>query len=493
MSLKSHNIIIDSKGNKYFFNYNESAIYCKTHTTDGFTKETMLINNVYNNFLYCISPNDIIYVLCQAKNKTIFLFINDGNGWHMNEIPAIKNTYSLIPMGLYYLKDNIHIIYCNKLPISNYYDVHHIIGEKDKWQRYDICEFFSKKVHSNYSIAVIKNNYINVVCTFFDGKQVILKNYIFDITSELWNKKEIVNLQNIDIKVKLLLSNDNLYLICYSIENEVLTLFIFKKDMDFDSLFVLLDISKLKPFKGKELIISEIEKDILKILYTENNYYYLCHYNILSKKWLENPQISFDNKSSIDYVKIIKHSDSSEILYKESICNIDDNLEIKALAINVNNTEVLKKDELIKKAKPNSTSCLLEQIDILTEKISHLNERLNNMENNNYNLKELEYIESNYDDSNIMTKSTLKQSNFKEKFLKSKPISLKLNDTSLLSDNNVTAIAPLINFIDNELQKKDEEVEEKNEPVELLNSNNDIITVQKKENKLVKAIRQLLK
>lgn len=489
MSLNFYNIIIDSKGNKYFFNYNESAIYCKTCTTDGFTKETMLINNVYNNFLYCISPNDIIYVLCQAKNKTIFLFINDGNGWHMNEIPAIKNTYSLIPMGLYYLKDNIHIIYCNKLPISNYYDVHHIIGEKDKWQRYDICEFFSKKVHSNYSIAVIKNNYINMVCTFFDGKQVTLKNYIFDITSELWNKKEIVNLQNIDIKVKLLLSNESLYLICYSIENEVLTLFIFKKDMDFDTPFVLLDIGKLKPFRGKELIISEIDKDILKILYTENNYYYLWHYNIQSKMWLKNLQVTINSKSFISHVKIIENSDASEILYKELICNINDNLEIKPLEDNVNNIESTKKDELIKKSKTNSASCLMEQIDMLTEKITHLNERLNNMENNNYNLKMPKYVENNYDDSKIVTKNTLKQSNFREKFMKSKPISLKLDDTSLLSDNNVTDIAPFINLSDIELHEE----KETEKIVESIESSNDIVIEEKKENKLVKAIRQLLK
>ena len=135
----------------------------------------------------------------------------------------------------------------------------------------------------------------------------------------------------------------------------------------------------------------------------------------------------------------------------------------------------------------------MEQIDILTEKISHLNERLNNMENNTYNLKTSKYVESNYDDSNTTTKSTLKQSNFKEKFMKSKPISLKLDDTSLLSENNVTAIAPLINYSDKELHKNDEEIGEKNEPVELVNSNNDIVTVQKKENKLAKAIRQLLK
>lgn len=489
MYLKSCSIIIDSKGNKHCLSYKETAIYYKTYNTDGLIKETMLINKVYNNFLFTLSADDIICVLCQARNKDIILFINDGNGWYMNEIPVIKNTYSLIPMGLYYFKGYIHIIYCNKLPVANYYDVHHIIGKKDKWHRYDICELYSKRLHSNYSIAAIKNNYINMVCTFFDGKQLSLKHYIFDATSELWNKREIVSLQNIDIKVKLLFSQENLYLICYSMESEVLTLFIFKKDLDFDSPFVLLDISKLKPFNGKDLIIPEFDKGILKISYIENNYYYLWHYDIQSKQWLMNSKASLDDKSSVSHVKAIKNSDTSEISYKESICSIADNLEIKALEVDINNIEVLNKNELIEKAKTNSTSCLMEQIELLTQKITHLNERLNKMETNNYNETISKYMEIDYEDSTTIIKDTLKHSNFREKFMKSKPVSLKLDNTSLLSGNNASTITPFFISNDNELQKDGEQVKGEKLPESI----NDITIEQKNENKLVKIIKHLLK
>ncbi len=489
MSLESCNIIIDSKGNKYCLSYNEAAIYCKTYSTDGLIKETMLINKVHNNFYCTISTNDIIYVLCQAKNKDILLFINDGNSWNMNEIPIAKNTTSLIPMGLYYLKDSIHIIYCSKLPIANYYDVYHLIRKKDKWQKNNVCHLFSKKIHLSYSIATTKNSSINMACTFFDGKQVSLKYYIFDTTSEAWNKKEIVNLQNIDIKVKLLFSDETLYLICYTIEHQMLTLFIFKKDLDFDSPFVLLDINKVKPFNGKELIAPELNNGIFKILYMENNHYCLLNYDIQSKKWLKDSRGFIDETSSMNYVKIIINDPSSEASYKESICNIDKNLETKTIEFDMNNEEEINKDKLIEKNKDNSASYLMEQIDILTEKITHLNDKLNNMETNdyNYNKKILKYEVDEYDDSDDIIKNTLKHSDFKNKFMKSKPTSLKLNNTPLLYKNNTNTYTHAIDFSNYE-----KNLELKNN-IDSIENQNDNVTEQKKENKILKLIGQLLK
>lgn len=496
-NIKSYSFVIDSKDNKYCFFYCKAAIFCKTRDANNLVKETILIDKVYNNFLCSISRDDIIYLLCQARNKDMLLFINREYGWHMNEIPVIKNIGALIPMCLFHLNDSIHIIYCSRLPIDNYYDVYHIIGKKDKWQKNNICELFSKNMHSNSFSILTKNNFINMVCTFFDGKQVSLKHYIFDAISEKWDNREIVNLQNSDIKVNLLSSDETLYLICYSIENEVLTLFIFKKYMDFDSPFILLDISKLKPFNGKDLIIFELEKNILKISYIEKNYYYLWNYDIYSKKLLINSQVSFDEKLSVSHVKMIKNSNSSEISYKDLICNIDDNLEIKALEVDLNNIETINKNESMERAKTNSTSCLMEQIDILTKKIMHLNERLNDMKINNYNEIISKYDENDYNhfnDSNNIIKSTLKQSKFRERFMRSKPISLKLDSTSLLSINNGNSFTPEINYNndkDNDYKFQTDKSQKNNEEsAENLNGN---VIGQNKENKILKIIRQLLK
>lgn len=495
-----YNIIIDSKGNKYCLYYKESAIYCIVCDINNIIKETMLINKVYDYFICTISNDDIIYVLCEARNKDILLFINDDYGWHMNEISAFINISYMLPIEIFYLNDSIHIIYCSKLPIANYYNVHHAVKKKDNWEINNICKLFSKKINYSLPNILIKNKFMNMVCTFFDGKQLSLKHYMFDSLLEKWTEEEIVNLYDSDLRIKLLSTDKHLYLICYTVENNVLTFFIFKKDLSIESPFLLLDINKIELFNDKGLIVFELKEQILVISYLENNKLQKWNYDIQKKNLINEMKIPINyNATPLTYVKLIKNENLGVITKKEIICIVNEYLDMKETELGIENIKSINKGELAEKKGNNSTDYIINRIDLLSDKISELDEKLIKLITNNHgdNKDIPDYEQNEYFYYDKEERMTLKDSNFKERFMKAKPMTFKLNN-NLLSNEGLVSPNNTINnsFNDNNSSIKVEEIS--NNDNELLNSKTEIkenITIanQKKENKLLKIIENFLK
>ncbi|MFA7572175.1 MAG: hypothetical protein WCY24_00500 [Lutispora sp.] len=466
----TYKILLESRGNKFCIYYKNATIYCKTIDFDGMAKEIILIDSVYENFLYSKSQEDNIYLLFQGRNKNFLLFTYDGEGWHMEELLLRKNFSNIIPLGLFILMDGMHIIYAKKLPIENYYDLFQLKKEKDEWEKTFICEIYSKKIESSLDIKATGYDMVHIVSTFYDGEASSLNYYNYSINNSKWLNIPIVNLNHNNIYIKVLIHENKLNVFCYNIDNSTLNLFYFTKHLSKDSSFSLIDIIKLSQVpKGLDLVM-ELNDDILKISYMGTDHYWENYYNISQKKWEKTNQISLNEFPNLHYAKIIYDNFNLNIEEKEAICLISDKLKVSLPEIKSDyDTEAVTEAANL---DSRSAALILGQINILSEKIEDLNKKLNKSKEKDFYKEPLPMKEDKCQDTHNTHPQPLRESNFKERFMNRKPTSIKLESSTLLSKEIKNAGITFPQFSNMEKEEKLSVIaEEKKEEIEVVNEN----------------------
>lgn len=452
----SYKVILESRGNKFCIYYKNSAIYCKTVDFDGRVKESILIDSVYDNFLYSKSQEDNIYLLCQGRNKNFLLFIFDGEGWHMEELYLRKELGSIIPLSLFALTDGIHIIYAKKLSVEYYYDLFQLRKSKNEWEKNFICEIYSKAKGFSLDIKMTDYNMLHMISTLYNGETSSLNYYNYTVKNEQWVYMPIVNLSHSNIFIKTLLYNDSLHLFCYSFDNDNLNLFYFTKYLKGESSFSLIDIIKISSIQRNSDMVMDILNDTLIISYINNNTYFENHYNILFKKWEKSDLIPLGQLPALHYTKIITDSCDSNLEEKEVICSISDKLDI---LMPFNQTVSINENDLEEKNINSKTAALLlDHINLLTEKIEALDKKINKYEDKEFYNDRVVRREAEGNISRKPSPPILKESNFKENFMKYKPASLKLDSSAMI----------LPAFSDTPEEKKEEvsDIKEKSDVIE---------------------------
>ncbi|MCQ1529772.1 hypothetical protein [Lutispora saccharofermentans] len=427
----AYRVILEAKGNKFLIYYDNSAIYCKALDFDGDTKETILIDSVYDSFFCAKSQEDDIYLLCQGRNKTFLLLTFDGEGWNMEELSLRKDFGSIIPMGLFALTDGIHIVYAKKLSLDYYYDLFQLRRTKDGWEKNFISEIYLKAMEFSIDIKSTGFDMLHLVSTLYDGETSSLNYCNYNAKSGKWIKTPIINLNRNNIYIKMLIHENNLNLFCYSLDNNMLNLFYFTKQLRRESIFLLIDIIKLNIVSKDSYMVMELNDDILKICYADSEYYYENNYNVFLKQWEKYDQIPLNQLPNLYIVKEIKDNFDLGIDSRETICSIDDKLEI---LYPCNESMVIEEDKSNDNIiSPGRASMILDQMDLLTEKVEILNRKINKLEEKDTYKEAMPRKERMNETSHKYSAPTLKQSNFRENFMKSSPTSIKLNHSPLLS------------------------------------------------------------
>ena len=425
--------LIKTKDNKFNIYYEKSALYCKMIDVHGNIRETMLINGVYQNFLFTKSHDDNISLLCQSKNGDYMLLTYDCEGWHIEELSLRKDFGTIIPIGIFAFTNGIYIVFAKKLLIESYYDLFLLIKKDNEWKKSFICEIYSKTFEYSQILKMSDYNRLHLICALSDGNTLSLKYSLYDASALKWSITPIVNLNNDDIFIKTSIDNNNLNLFCYGYTDDTLNVFYFSKHLNSTDSFSLIDIIKLTPaHRDIDITLNMMSKGVLKISYIHNNYYYDYDYSLYEKKWNSSRKISLHHLPPLFYIKIIENN-NGDISESEKICSLSNDLEL------ILPYEETKTNENIfdgNSHRIDNSTIILDLINVMSEKLEELNHKLDHLEERKILSS---YVEpDNFKDYNSYKTlhPTMKQSNFREKFMKSKPTTLKLESSTLLSGTN---------------------------------------------------------
>ncbi|WP_372997610.1 hypothetical protein [Lutispora sp.] len=476
-SSNGYKIIIESRGNKLSIYYENSAIYCKMVDFYAKSKETILVSNVYDNFFYSKSHDDNIYLLCEGKEKN-FLFVTfDNNGWHIEELNLRKDFGNIIPLGLFALTDGIHIVFAKKLLLEYYYDLFLLKKSNNDWEKSFICEVYSKAIKNSEIIKMTGYNNLHLISTLYDGQSLSLNYFLYEVTSSRWSHIPIVNLNSDDIYISTSVHDNNLNLFCYNFDNKTLNIYYFSKSLLVNSAFSLIDIIKLNIISKDIVLIIDVISDILKVNYIYNNCYYENSYSIVAKQWINFKKIPLHQLPVLHYVKIFKDISDNDFEERKNICSVNDMLEI---GLPFDNMDILDNQKAIKdKDSLNNTSLILDHMNLLTEKIEDLSRKLSKIEDKKASKKS---FESKYEDDmdyHEEHRQVLRHSNFKEKFMKSKPRTIKLENSSILTGVLSSVEPSLLKNNDNKGEAPNKIINNKSNKEEV--SNNIIINKNNKE------------
>jgi len=433
----------------------------------GKTKETILVSDVYDNFFYSKSHDDNIYLLCEGKARNFLFLTFDHNGWHIEELNLRKEFGNITLLGLFALSDGVHIVFAKKLLLEYYFDLYLLTKSNDEWEKSFICEIYSKTVKNSEIIKMTGYNNLHLISTLYDGQSLSLSYFLYESTNSRWSHIPIVNLNYDDIYISTSIHDCNLNLYCYNFDNRTLNIYYFSKNLLANSAFSLVDIIKLNNVSEDVLLVIDIISDTLKIKYIYNNFYHESNYNIITKQWISFKKIPLYQLPVLHYVKIIKDTSDNDFEEIKNICSISDMLEI---GVPYDNMVILDDEKNIKDNDTfSNTSLILDHMNLLTEKIEDLSRKLSELESKKVNKK---LYESKYEDDIDYHKEhhqVLKQSNFKEKFMNSKPRTIKLESSPVLTGvlSNVDTSLPKTR--DNEDETPDANIDNKTNREEVSN------------------------
>jgi len=378
-SSNGYKIIIESRGNKLYIYYDNSAIYCRIVDFNGKSKETILVSNVYENFFYTKSHDDNIYLLCEGKAKNYLFLTYDNNGWHIEELNLRKDYGNITPLELFALTDGIHIVFAKKLLLENYFDLYLLKKSNNEWEKSFICEIYSKTLKSSEIIKMTGYNNIHLISTLYDGQSLTLSYFLYDAANTRWSHNPIVNLNYDDLYIITSVNDNNLNLFCYNYENKTLNIYYFSKHLLLNTAFSLIDIIKLNNISKDIPLIIDIIGNNLVVKYIHSNCYHENIYSITAKQWTNFKKVPLYQLPVLNYVKIIKDISYDEFEERKNICSISDTLEIGQP---YDNMDIVNADKASKDNDSlNNTSLILNHMNLLTEKIEDLSRKLNELEN----------------------------------------------------------------------------------------------------------------
>lgn len=481
-------IVVNSKDVKTNFYYKDSAIYYNSTDTNYSKTAKILVNKVSDNFICTISENDTIYVLCETLNKDILLFTNDGSGWNMNNVPVFTNISHIFLIDMFFIKDSFNIFFYGKMPLIDYVTIFHAIRKKDRWEIINVCKIFSAEINRESSKILVKNDIINLICTSNYNNQIVLKHYIYDFLIEKWYENRVINVYcKNGLKIKMQTFCNEVYLVCSFIENNSLTYLIFTKNNDLKSPFSLLDSDKITLSNNMGLFYFDIKDYSLRITGIADYKMQCWNYDLQSKNLLNETKSSHNyNIKELRYIEMVANLGKGDLAKDEKIFIIDENFKVREFQLGNTNTTSLpdKMLSVSERESGNSTDSIINRIDFLSEKISNLDSKL--MELMDAESKYNYYKSSKHSNQNypiIERKLPSRDSKFKERFMKSKPATFRLDDGVLLKGKFPEHIV-------SEEKKSGELIENKNKAE---NESAKVGTVISEKNWFLKAIDSIFK
>lgn len=441
-------LLEDSIGNKYYFFYKDYSIFYNEIKCTKEEKETLLINAVQNKFLATIDAENTLYVVCYSKNKSVVMFSFKDNNWKMEEILNVPENMNIVLMDILIVDSNIHVIYATQLPVSNFYNIYHMLFKDSMWTKNNISEIYCANLDKSYSSTVTTDNVIHFINVGYDGKKYMLIDNYYDNDNSKWISQNVVSLNNDNITLQLLCNNvnDEIHLLCHTNEENTSIIFYFIKKLKVSNEFEFICLSKIIKDTSNVNPIFFIYNTKIFAAWIADAIYNEYSLNIQSNEWELSIQVPIRHiEENIDLVQFIKNNDSNFIFNKQSSF-VDDKFNIiNPYTLEFNGTdgkqnmfELAKENEEINKQKKDYIPYLADQMKILSATIKSLNSKLNELDNNTSNNS----IQNNYFKQKVKAAS-YKHTNFKQNFLSDHSITRKLDSdfsSKLENENNFKSV-----------------------------------------------------
>lgn len=393
-------LIQNSNEEKYLFFYKDNSISYIYYKGDIQIGETLLISQVNKNFICGIDRSDKIYLLCESRFNTYYLFYNDDGSWKMTEIKQI-NEKNAVLLKLCVLDDKIHILYGIRLPLMNFIGVYHIYKNGNEWNKNYVTDIYSCNADEGYSIIYDKN--YMYLFNVNKKKDTFTVNYnIYSINENKWTTASIANLFSDRVKLQSIKYNDRIDLLCYTIEDEKTIVFYFCKDISQSNEFSFISLNVLNSENYKIPLVVFCNDSVYMITFSSNTYYYY-RFDQTLKEWeiIKKGEIIKNDESN----KLVQNiSNNYNIIYTE--CYIDNDCKVlfpifeKECNVDIKE-DIISNDEYI--------PYIVDQIKTISDNLNNINTKITKLEaNSNKTIA----IKKDIDDNQVLRKS-----NFKERFM----------------------------------------------------------------------------
>lgn len=456
IDIKPSTILVDSKGNRYFFYYKDSSIYYRVVSVAGDIKDTILVSQIYGDYAVTIDTDDIIYLACNSRYKGILLYIYTNNEWKFEPVLNLHNSSNTSIMDIIASDSSIHIFFSKKLPISNMYNVYHIHKSlKDQapyaeysWIKNSLSEIYAYNytIENSYSILPLKGGIIHYASVWHDGTHYFINYYCYDDSIKSWIHKSLNISNKNQIFIKLIHHNRKINLLCFSADREANNIhhFIIKSSGAGEIDFKEVNSSRINTNGTIPLFYSDDETLILA--WIKDNVFHQYTLDDLSGNWNKTIDLPLTAETNINAVKIIRNQGSVSITRGYFL--LDKNYNI---SMPVGHSSGNARGNMLR-AKPLIYSSyemneylrqILDEIKNLTDNIIHINKRIDNLESVAFVQKAAEGTPKELLRARQGTAAnvayepvTLKKTNFREKFMSNTKI--PNYDSLVLQQENVT-------------------------------------------------------
>ncbi len=429
MSTNYNRLLEDSGSNKILIFFREDALYSKLIKIGNQDTETILIKDVYDNYVASIDENDNVFVACYTKENNIALISYNDSHWELEDTITTPKEVDIVLLELFNIKGVIHIIYATYLPIKNYYNIYHIYFTNNAWKKENIAEIHSYNLLGSYSCSISSDGVIHFISVYNDRKSYFIKHSSFN-DSMKWISNIVSSLNNNNIHLNLLNDSKNLHLICYSSEEKIFIYYYFiSKGTNCDSF----EFEFITKFRLADIILKPVfyilNDSIFMALISGENY---CEYilNDKIKEW--EPYLKLPLSNKINHIALVVYN--NRFLDRGYYCFFDESskllLPINKLFNNANDEKDFKKAQ-----QDYYVPYLLDQIKQLSEEIKAFSTKLNEIEtaapskenncknvnvskaqsDNKVNIKAKNLM--NHSEQNMIQKKNM-NSNFKQTFMK---------------------------------------------------------------------------
>ncbi|MFZ5351356.1 MAG: hypothetical protein ACOZCL_01390 [Bacillota bacterium] len=435
---KSVIIIEDTKQYRYMFFHRNESIYCREISKNNRIRETLLAAQVSSDFQAAIDSEDTIYIICNSREKGIIILSYQKGSWRLNQVLNIQNYSNVSILKAYVSKKVLHILYAKKLPIANFYNIHHIYSSgsevlNNAWKRNSITEVYSENLSTSVAAAITRNNDIHLANVWFDGSSYTITHCQFDASRDTWSKKSITKLFDKSINVQLLTDKYKLHLFCHSMEDDLSVVFYFSKNEKGDFEFVSLN----KINVSTDICpLFFIDNNRIFSAWTANNSYYEIVLKENLKEWSDIKEYHIESELFLKEVEYITNNERHGARYKKLYMLIDEDnnilmpwqyKEMKSLSKDNRNTVIQDKDDTESTEYLRHTSYIISEIERLKSSIRDLNEKLEELLDDKTKAQHYSSYTDNYRtaestkalNTDLKSMTLKKKSNFKERFMNS--------------------------------------------------------------------------
>ena len=474
MTEKSYKAIIeDSTRNRLLFYYTNASVCCKEISKDGLIKDTVIANQVSENFLAAIDLHDNIYLVCINKDQGLYLFSYENNKWKLDQILNIQGDGIIYLLSLLVHNGSTHIIYAKQMTIANFYNINHLYKPgspnaynlSTSWRKNNVGEIYAENIDSAYSAIITKDGIIHLVNEWFDGSKYLINYSWYDNSNDTWRRKAVTSLFKKDIKVSILYEEGILHLLCYSYEDEVSAIFCYTKKENSNRDFEFYCLDKIKTQQAISPYF-HVEGSAVYISWLNNNRFGQYAMSREQKFWNKKLDNLIEPNDSPIVLEYIRNRKGRALVNKKTYYYIDNKNNISLPYFKESNTsssEIL--DKTVKSSDNELTKYmpeLMEELKSLSEIVKSLSLRMDQIDHKKPQEKESRLIttlpKQEFEQKpKISENSKLKKSSFRDQFM---------STNKLLGRPDATALYVPPSGMPNpdELSKKEEiEIVENNE------------------------------